>query len=359
MDKTALNKIQSNLPDNIDAALISNSANKRYFTGVNTDDAGTLVVCKEKAFFIIDSRYYEMVNSCISKDFIVILQDDLFSQINKLFSENNVKSYCIEKQYTTITAFEKIKSALSKYTLNNDYELYDYIIELRSIKNDNELDYIKKAQSITEEGFDYILGKISHNKTEKELALELEYFLRKNGANKLSFDTIFVSGKNSSLPHGTPGNKKIEIGDFITIDFGVEYNGYMSDMTRTVVYGKASEEQIKVYNTVLEAQNAAFSLIKEGIECYNIDKAARDVISNAGYGKYFGHALGHSVGLEIHESPNFSPKCDTVLKEGMILTVEPGIYIPDKFGVRIEDMVYVTKNGYKNLTKSDKSLIIL
>ena len=359
MDKTALKKIQSILPNSIDAAIINNNANKRYLTGVNTDDAGTLVICREKAYFIIDSRYIEVVTNSVSDLFTVVLQDELYTQINEIFVQNKVQNYCIEKQCTTISSFEKISNSLSKFTLNNDYDIYNDIIELRSIKCNCELDFIKKAQEITEKGFDYILGKISQNKTEKELALELEFFLRKNGADKLSFDTIFVSGKNTSLPHGKPSDKKIEIGDFITIDFGVEFNGYMSDITRTIAFGKVSDEQIKVYNIVLNAQNAAFNLIKEGIECSKIDKAARDVISEAEYGKYFGHALGHSVGLEIHETPNFSPKCNTILKEGMVLTVEPGIYLPNKFGVRIEDMVFVTKNGYENLTKSDKSLIIL
>ena len=170
---------------------------------------------------------------------------------------------------------------------------------------------------------------------------------------------IAVSGENSSLPHGVPTDRKIRSGDFITLDFGAVVNGYRSDMTRTVAVGDVSKEQKKVYDIVLEAQEKAIEQVKEGIVCSQIDKIARDVISSYGYGEYFGHALGHSVGLDIHESPNFSPKCSTILKEGMILSVEPGIYLPQKFGVRIEDLVYVTKKGVINLTKSKKSLIIL
>ena len=237
--------------------------------------------------------------------------------------------------------------------------LGEKIRELRSVKDGAELELIKSAQKITDDAFEYILSKIEEGKTEKELALVLEFFMRSHGADAVSFDIIFIGGKNTSMPHGVPSDYKLKKGDLITIDFGADVDGYKSDMTRTVALGAISDEQKKVYEIVLEAQKKAIGQIREGIACSEIDKAARDVIKSYGYGEYFGHALGHSVGLDIHELPNFSPKCSTVLKEGMVLSVEPGIYLPEKFGVRIEDLVVVTKNGSINLTKSKKTLIIL
>ena len=189
--------------------------------------------------------------------------------------------------------------------------------------------------------------------------LDMEFFARSKGSEGVAFDFIVVSGKNSSLPHGVPTDKKIEEGDFITMDFGCVINGYRSDMTRTVAVGNVSDEQRLVYDTVLKAQSASLTAIKSGIPCNEIDKIARDIIAKAGFGKCFGHGLGHSVGLEIHESPACNTRDTTPLETGMIMTVEPGIYLEDKFGVRIEDMVVVTENGCLNLTNSSKELIIL
>ena len=212
---------------------------------------------------------------------------------------------------------------------------------------------------MTDETFSYILPLIQPGKSERELMLEMEFYLRRLGSEGVSFDLIVVSGKNSSLPHGVPTDKKIEVGDFITMDFGAVYNGYRSDMTRTVAVGAVSEEQKHVYNTVLEAQRLALKAIRPGVPCNEIDRIAREHIYNAGFEGCFGHGLGHSVGIEIHEFPAFSPRCETILQPGMVITVEPGIYLEGKFGVRIEDMIYVTEDGCLNLTKSDKSLITL
>jgi len=354
-----LPEFMSVLPLNVDAAIISDPANKRYLTGVNTDDAGTLIVSHDSAFFIIDSRYIEAVERTVDPNIKVMLQQDLFAQISDIFSKQNLKSVCLETQKTSVALCEKLKSKLSDVVIDLNIDAGDVVNKLRSVKDNLELEYIKQAQKITDNAFDYILGKIKEGKSEKELALNLEFFIRSNGASGVSFDIIFIGGANTSMPHGVPGDYKLNYGDFITIDFGAEFNGYKSDMTRTVALGKVSDERKKVYETVLTAQQTALEQIKEGMLCSDIDKIARDIIKNKGYGEFFGHALGHSVGLEIHEAPNFSPKCDDILKAGMILTVEPGIYLPEKFGVRIEDMVYVTKNGALNLTKSKKSLIIL
>ena len=195
--------------------------------------------------------------------------------------------------------------------------------------------------------------------TEKELAAELIYCLYKNGGEGLSFDPIVVSGPNTSMPHGVPGDRKLQKGDFITMDFGVIYQGYCSDMTRTVALGYATDEMKKVYNTVLKAQLAGIAASKAGATGREVDAAARDVISAAGYGEYFGHSYGHSLGMEVHENPNCTPKNEKPIPVGAVCSAEPGIYIPDEFGVRIEDVVVFEENGCRNLTKSPKDLLIL
>ena len=244
-------------------------------------------------------------------------------------------------------------------TVSSDSKIDKLLDEERAIKSKEEIEFIKYSQYLTDKTFSHILNFIIVGKTERETALEMEFFMRNAGSDGIAFDFIVVSGKNSSLPHGVPTDKPFEIGDFITMDFGARYEGYCSDMTRTVAVGGLDNEQINVYNTVLSAQEKALSVIKNGVLCSEVDKAARDVIDNAGYKEYFGHALGHSLGLDIHEAPACSPKSKATLKSGMLMTVEPGIYIPSKFGVRIEDMVVVTDNGYENLTKSPKDIIIL
>jgi len=228
---------------------------------------------------------------------------------------------------------------------------------LRQIKSEEELEYLEKAEAIGDLAFEKILTILKPGMTELEVAAELEYQMKKAGAENFSFSTIVASGLNSSMPHAIPGEKKLEEGDFVTMDFGCTYKGYCSDMTRTVVLGKASEKQKEIYNTVLKAQLAALDAIKAGVTGKSVDKVARDIITEAGYGECFGHGLGHSVGLFIHEEPRLSPAGETVLEENMIETVEPGIYVPGFGGVRIEDMVAVTKDGCKNFTHSPKELI--
>ena len=231
--------------------------------------------------------------------------------------------------------------------------------DMRAVKCKGEISLIKAAQEITDSGFTYIKDRIAAGRTEREVALDLEFFMRKNGSEGIAFDTICVSGKNSSKPHGVPGEKIIEKGDFVTLDFGAMKGGYRSDMTRTVCIGNPTEKMKTVYDTVLKAQSEALKSIKPGTVCEEIDKVARDIIDNAGFKGAFGHGLGHSVGIDIHENPSFNTRCETVTKPGMVITVEPGIYLENEFGVRIEDMIIVTENGSENITKSEKQLLIL
>jgi Xaa-Pro aminopeptidase len=233
------------------------------------------------------------------------------------------------------------------------------ITAMRRIKTPRELEYIKKAEAIGDRVFTEILDFIRPGMTELEVAAKLEYLLKVNGGQALSFPSIVASGVNSSMPHAVPSHKKIEKGDFLTMDFGCVYEGYCSDMTRTIVIGKASQKQREVYDTVLKAQLAALDFIKAGYKGKEIDKVARDIIYSAGYEGCFGHGLGHSVGLNVHENPRLSMLEEDIIEAGMTETVEPGIYIKGFGGVRIEDLVVVTEDGCENFTASEKRLIEL
>jgi len=355
----ALDSLVKNLQNKVDAAIILSPSNKSYLLSTLCDDAGCLIVTKNKAYYLIDSRYFEIAQKLNSDKIEVILQENLFSQITDILNDENCKEICMETSFVSVKEFKTYKQKLSEFKFKSSIDAGKIISDLRKIKSNDELKKIKRAQEITDDAFSYILNSITVGKTERELALELEFYMRAHGARSTSFDIIFVAGKNSSLPHGQPGEYRLQNGDLITIDFGADFEGYKSDMTRTVALGNINYEQKKVYETVLLAQQSALKEIRAGKMCSEIDALARNVIKEAGYGKYFGHSLGHSVGIDIHESPNLSPKCDEILKPGMVLTVEPGIYLPGKFGVRIEDMVIITEFGAENITKSDKSLIII
>lgn len=347
--------IQENL--NTDEALIIASDSNRYYLTGFKSSAGTLFITKNKAFLLIDSRYYNRAKNNI-KTLEVMLSVGLISEINELINDNCIKQIFIEPNQITLSRFKNLSDSLNTNILSDDK--FDLIIsDMRAVKDKDEIDNVIAAQKITDETFDYILSRISIGRTEREIMLDMEYYIRKLGSDGVAFDFIVVSGKNSANPHGVPTDRRIKSGDFITMDFGAVINGYRSDMTRTVAVGGVSDEQIFVYNTVLEAQKLALNSIKSGAICKDIDSIARNHIAENGYKDCFGHGLGHSVGIDIHEFPAFNTRDLTVLKPGMVLTVEPGIYIPDKFGVRIEDMIVVTRDGCNNLTKSPKNLIII
>lgn len=340
-----------------DAALIISPENRFYFTGFESSD-GYLLVSGDGAVFITDGRYIEAAQMK-AKGCKVVLQEKKASQIRDILVSLGAKSVAVEADRMTLSEYALFASALEGIEIIADGSLDSEINSLRSVKTPEEVEKIKTAQAIAEKAFEHILGFIKVGRTEKEIALELDYYMLSHGAQGISFETIAVSGTKSSMPHGVPDEKPIENGDFVTMDFGAVYEGYHSDMTRTVAVGSASDEMKEVYYTVLKAQENAIAAITAGLSCKEADAAARSVIESAGYGKYFTHSTGHGVGVEIHESPNLSHISDKALKIGNIVTVEPGIYIPKKFGVRIEDMVLVRENGCENLTKAPKELIIL
>lgn len=356
MISSKIENIQKRLNNN-EAALISKPCNRFYLTGFNSSD-GYVVITKNQAVFLVDFRYIEKAKEVV-KFLDVKLMENSLNDISTLLKNNKINNLYLESEYVSLSEFFKYQQAFLNVNIDNSNKLDNIITSLRRIKTEDEITNIKKAQEITDKTFTYILNRIDINRTEKEIMLDMEFYLRGLGSEGVSFDFIVVSGKNSSLPHGEPTDKKINKGDFLTMDFGAVVNGYRSDMTRTVAIKSVTEEQKEIYNLVLNAQQKAIDSIKPGVICKDIDKIARDIIYNAGYKGCFGHGLGHSVGVEIHESPNFNTKCDTLLEKGMVMTVEPGIYLENRFGVRIEDMVYVTKNGCENLTKSNKELIIL
>lgn len=354
-----IDSLMSVLPENIDAALIVTPCNRRYFTGFASSD-GFLLATRKGSIFYTDSRYIEAAEKQI-KCCDVAEGKQVFAQIKDYLNEKNIKTVAVEASGMTLSEFSRLKSNenMKNFDFVCDDSLDNAINVFRRVKSESEMGKIIEAQKIAENAFLHILNFIRKGRTEKEIQLELDFFMLKNGAEALSFDTIAVSGVNSSMPHGVPSEKVIEDGDFITMDFGAVVDGYHSDMTRTVAVGFVTDEQQKVYDTVLKAQQASLDIIKAGVSCFDADKAARDIITDAGYGDYFGHGTGHGVGVEIHELPNLSSRSNMTLETGNIVTVEPGIYLPGKFGVRIEDMVFVTENGCKNLTNSQKSLTVL
>ena len=348
-----LSEFINKLPKNVDGALIVSPENRRYFTGFDASD-GFLFITKSGSVFLTDSRYIEA-----AKDKIICCEvEEQKGKLMDYAKRFDCKVLAVEADRLTVTQLKNLRKALHGIKLTTVGT--DKIIDsFRAVKNEAEIENICKAQRIAEAAFDHILGFIKVGVTEKEVALELDHYMLSHGADSLSFETIAISGANTSKPHGVPTDKKIEHGDFVTMDYGAVVNGYHSDMTRTVAVGAASDEQKKIYKIVFEAQLAVLRVLKNGVKCSDADKAARDVITETGYGEYFRHSAGHGVGIEIHEKPFISPKSTATLRSGNVVTDEPGIYIPGKFGVRIEDMALITENGCKNLTKAPKELIII
>ncbi|MBQ9940673.1 MAG: aminopeptidase P family protein [Clostridia bacterium] len=337
--------------------LIQNPKNRRYLSGFSSSDGMLLIA--DKPYLILDFRYVGAARIKKSQGIIpdnieiIMPQKSFIDQVRDILESKGIDTLFFEDDYLSFREYSRLKEKLAPIQL---LPLGNAVNELRKIKSPAELEKIKSAQKITDLAFEHILNFINPDSTETEIAAELEHFMALRGACP-AFDTICVSGIKSSLPHGVPENIRLTNNSFLTMDFGACVDGYCSDMTRTVVIGKADSKMKEIYNIVLKAQSAAFSIIKGGIDGKVCDSAARDVIYNAGYQGCFGHSLGHSLGLDIHESPNFSPSNPSPVPSGCVLSVEPGIYIDGLYGVRIEDIVYLTDDGFINLTKSTKELI--
>lgn len=335
---------------------ISKRENQGYLTGYPSSDLFVLLTDTDN-YLITDFRYIEVVKDLCEPLFTIVMTETGFSlwdAVRKVAGD--IKTVGIEESVLTVADMKLLQKALPKAELVDASGLME---EIRVIKDEGELEAMGKAISLADDCFSHMLNVLHAGMTEKEGALEIEMFLKKHGAERLSFPTICVSGARTSLPHGEPSDKVIEIGDFVTMDFGCVVDGYCSDMTRTVGIGRISEEQKEIYDLVLRAQKNCLANLKAGVTWQGGDRFARDIIEDAGYGQYFGHGTGHGVGLEIHEAPTMSPRGQGVFQENMTVTVEPGIYLPKKFGVRIEDLAIITSSGIINKVKSNKELIIL
>ncbi len=351
-----LEKYISLLDGEVDGLLLTSRFSRHY--GAEFDIAeGVAIVTRKGCRYFTDSRYIESAQNGIRGFEVMEMNraNPYTKLLNDAIAEFDVTALGYEEAYMTMAEFMGFEKSLKAKLV----PMHEKIAQFRRVKEAYELERMRKAQEITDAAFAEILPRIREGITEKELAAELVYCLLKNGGEGLSFEPIVVSGPNTSLPHGVPGDRKLQKGDFITMDFGVIYQGYCSDMTRTVALGYATEEMETVYNTVLQAQLAGIAASRAGATGADIDVAARKVIADAGYGAYFGHGYGHSLGLEVHELPSCSPASTVPMEENMVSSAEPGIYLPGKFGVRIEDVVVFTADGCEILTKSPKNLIIV
>lgn len=352
-----IKKLMELLPADVDGVYITSSENRFYYTGFPST-SGYLLALRGGSVFYTDSRYLEAAQNKITSC-EVRLQKELFKQMNEQIKASGAENLAVEAERMPYAAVERLRRSLPGVRFIADGQADNAISAQRMIKSADEVEKIVFAQRIAERAFEGLLGRIRPGMTEREVALELDYNMLRNGAQGLSFETIAVSGPNSSLPHGVPGERRLSAGDFLTLDFGAVYEGCHSDMTRTVAIGEPSKKQRLVYETVLRAQKAALEVLAAGVDCARADAAARCVIAEAGFGDYFNHSTGHGVGVEIHEAPNLSPKSEQKLAAGMVVTVEPGVYLPGEFGVRIEDMALITANGHENLTKTSKELTVL
>lgn len=353
-----MNRLQTllaRLNPQADAMLVTHKKNQTYLTGFEFDD-GYVLVTREESYLITDFRYIEAAKAETDPEFtVVMMEDDPKPLFADLLAKNHVATIAFEESHVSVLEADGLQDMLGEVKMIPS----EAVIEcLRIYKDSSEIERIITAQRIAEQAFDHILGFITPDRTELEIALELEFFMRSHGAKATSFDTIAVSGTASSRPHGVPRPVKPERG-FLTMDFGALYKGYCSDMTRTVCLGKPTDEMKRVYDTVLQAQLAALDAYALGKTGEELDAVARKIIYDAGYEGCFGHGLGHGVGMDIHEPPRVKAGQVTPMCAGHVVTCEPGIYLESRFGVRIEDMVVFTEQGAVDITCAPKELIVI
>lgn len=338
---------------NMEGMIVSNPINIRYLTNIEAE--GILLITRKENIYITDGRYIEKVQRTLTIDDDIIITD--IKNVSE-YDYENFFMYCenvgFEEKYVT---YYKYREYMHKFKINNLVETEDIIEKQRAIKDNFEIDAITKACELTDKCFEHLLKFIKKGMTEKEIAFEIERYFRENGADGLAFPSIVASGINSSMPHSVPTDKKIESGDIITLDFGCVFNGYCSDMTRTIFVDFVQDYTKKIYDLVLKNQMQILEEMKEGSNTKNLFKMVESDFNLYDYTLI--HALGHGVGMEVHENPVIGSKKEIILKNNMVMTNEPGIYIPGKFGVRIEDTVLITKNGCINLTKSEKNYIVI
>jgi Xaa-Pro aminopeptidase len=356
------NFINEMLIDSNHAALVTSQVNRRYVTGFKSS-YGVAVITKDRNYFLTDARYYEKAVEAVTNCKVIMIDDlaeqGLKEQLKYIFMKHQIETISVESRSLTIAVLEKYKKMFPQIEIDTSSRLSDIIERKRAVKSQEEIEKIVTAQRIAERAFLKLVSKLRAGMTEKQIAAVLNYYMLELGADGPAFDIIAASGKNSAVPHATPTDKPIEHGDFLILDFGAIVDGYHSDMTRTLAVGKPTESMKRVYDAVKSANEDAMRAVRVDITGKLLDNVARSTLEAWGYADYFKHSLGHGVGLEVHEKPALSVKSqnNSSMREGMVVTIEPGVYIPGKFGVRIEDMVVVTKNGCINLTKTPKTLI--
>lgn len=351
-----LKQIAAKLDDyGLDAMMITSEPGEFYAVGLHGE--GIVLVTRNETTYITDSRYVEMAEKVVTDATVRMVDREhgYVALVNEFLDRLGIARLGIEETYMTLAAHQRYSENLHAQLIPAG----KLLLELRAAKDDQEIECMIHAQRVAERAFDEILGFLKPGVTEREAAAKLTYDMLRFGGEKNSFDPIVVSGLNGSLPHGIPGDRAIQPGDFVTMDFGCKWGGYCSDMTRTVAVGQPTQEMVTVYELVLNAQKAGIAASQAGVRGKDIDAAARSVIEAGGYGAYFGHGYGHSLGLEIHESPNANSRDDTPMPVGAVVSAEPGIYLPDRFGVRIEDVVIMEKGGCRDITLAPKELIIL
>ena len=352
-----IDRIAAELKDPTHGALITGEVARRYVTGF-ASSAGIVFVTRDKGYFIVDSRYYEKAEQQVENCEVMLLTD-MRKQLYSIIERHGIKVVSIESKTMTVSELEEYKKLFNALTVDSSGWLSSVIDKMRIIKSAEEISKIEAAQRIAEAAFSKLITAIRPGMTEKQVASVLNFYMMDLGADGISFDTIAASGVNSACPHAVPTDKPLQNGEFLTLDFGAVVDGYHSDMTRTVVIGKPDDEMKNIYNAVWGANTDALKAVRSDITGKLLDNVARSTLDAWGYENYFTHGLGHGVGLEIHEPPAISAKSPFTLHEGMVITIEPGVYIPHKYGVRIEDMVVVTTDGCMNLTKAPKTLIYI
>ena len=343
---------------NADAALLLNESNMHYACGFSPSEGAVLITASGEGYHLVDSRYTETAVNHAKKSGLKVIEinKSFTDEIRDLCLQYNVKNILFENETISFSAYNKYREILEGIEFAG---LDNSVMELRNVKDIDEIEMIKKANNIAEKSFQELLNEVKPGKSERELAALFDYIMAKNGSHGVSFDTILLTGAHTSMPHGVPDDRLIQDGDFVLFDFGATYCGYHSDMTRTVAVGHATDEMADAYNLVLKAQKAGIKALGNGVRCADVYQAAYDVLQEKDMGKYFRHSLGHGVGLDIHEGYNASPKSNDTFTVGNVTSIEPGIYIPDKFGIRIEDLLYISPRGRENFSKITKELIIL
>lgn len=343
---------------NADAVILFNESNMHYACSFSPSEGAVIVTADGEGYHIVDSRYTEAAINHAKKTGLKVIETAgaFANDVEKIVKKHGVKKLLFENDTISYARYKKYTDALKEVEF---LPLNDSLMRLRNIKDIDEIKLIKTANNIAEKSFLELLPEVKAGKTEKELAALFDYLMAKNGSEGVSFDTILLTGSHTSMPHGVPDDRQIKEGDFVLFDFGATCCGYHSDMTRTVAVGYATDEMIDSYNLVLKAQLAGIKALDDGVKCADVYKASYDVLQEKDMAEYFRHSLGHGVGLDIHEGYNASPKSKDTFEVGNVTSIEPGIYIPDKFGIRIEDLLYISPRGRENLSKITKELIIL